>query len=91
MRIAAREQRLDMWLLWGHRQLSATSRRPEVSPVAQYRIVNIGNSTTNWLLEFIDAIGDKLVFETTRNLIGLHTDNVRRIRSRLLAQMNAFF
>lgn len=52
--------------------------------------MNIGNFKKIWLLDSIDVIGDKLVSDTTINYIGLLTDDVQRIMSRRLAQMNAF-
>ena len=47
-----------------------------LSPVAPYRVVNIGNSTKVRLLDFIDAIEDCLGKKATRNYMGMQTGDV---------------
>tara|TARA_R110002049_G_scaffold23781_3_gene84432 strand:+ start:36808 stop:37866 length:1059 start_codon:yes stop_codon:yes gene_type:complete len=47
-----------------------------LSPVAPYRIVNIGNSEKVKLLDFIDAIEDSLGMKATRNYMGMQTGDV---------------
>ncbi|MDF2369206.1 MAG: GDP-mannose 4,6-dehydratase [Rhizobiaceae bacterium] len=47
-----------------------------LSPVAPYRIVNIGNSDKVRLLDFIDAIEDCLGKKATRNYLGMQTGDV---------------
>lgn len=47
-----------------------------LSPVAPYRIVNIGNSEKVRLLDFINAIEDELGIEAVRNYMGMQTGDV---------------
>ena len=47
-----------------------------LSPVAPYRIVNIGNSDKVRLLDFVDAIEDCLGRKATRNYMGMQTGDV---------------
>jgi UDP-glucuronate 4-epimerase len=47
-----------------------------LSPVAPYRIVNIGNSDKVRLLDFIDAIEDCLGQKAERNYMGMQTGDV---------------
>lgn len=47
-----------------------------LSPVAPYRVVNIGNSDKVRLLDFVDAIEDCLGIKAQRNLIGMQTGDV---------------
>jgi len=47
-----------------------------LSPVAPYRIVNIGNSEKVPLLDFIDAIEDVLGKKAKRNYMGMQTGDV---------------
>lgn len=47
-----------------------------LSPVAPFRIVNIGNSDKVRLLDFIDAIEDKLGIKAQRNYMGMQTGDV---------------
>ena len=47
-----------------------------LSPVAPYRIVNIGNSDKVRLLDFIDAIEDCLGKKAIRNYMGMQTGDV---------------
>ena len=47
-----------------------------LSPVAPYRVVNIGNSTKIRLLDFIDAIEECLGQKATRNYMGMQTGDV---------------
>ena len=66
--------------------IDAVPRRPasrdeippydSLSPVAPFRIVNIGNSDKVRLLDFIDAIEDKLGITAQRNYMGMQTGDV---------------
>lgn len=47
-----------------------------LSPGAPFRIVNIGNSDKVRLLDFIDAIEDKLGIKAQRNYMGMQTGDV---------------
>lgn len=47
-----------------------------LSPVAPYRVVNIGNSEKVRLLDFIDAIEDCLQIKAERNYMGMQTGDV---------------
>ena len=47
-----------------------------LSPVAPYRVVNIGNSERVRLLDFIDAIEDCLKQKAERNYMGMQTGDV---------------
>ena len=47
-----------------------------LSPVAPYRVVNIGNSDKVRLLDFVDAIEDCLGQKATRNYMGIQTGDV---------------
>ena len=47
-----------------------------LSPVAPFRIVNIGNSEKIRLLDFIDAIEDELGIKAERNYMGMQTGDV---------------
>jgi UDP-glucuronate 4-epimerase len=47
-----------------------------LSPVAPYRVVNIGNSDKVLLLDFVDAIEDCLDQKAKRNYIGMQTGDV---------------
>ena len=47
-----------------------------LSPVAPYRVVNIGNSNKVRLLDFVDAIEDCLGQKATRNYMGMQTGDV---------------
>jgi UDP-glucuronate 4-epimerase len=47
-----------------------------LSPVAPYRVVNIGNSDKVRLLDFIDAIEDCLGQKAVRNYMGMQTGDV---------------
>ena len=47
-----------------------------LSPVAPYRVVNIGNSDKVRLLDFIDAIEDCLGQKATRNYMGMQAGDV---------------
>ena len=47
-----------------------------LSPVAPYRVVNIGNSDKVRLLDFIDAIEDCLGQKAERNYMGMQTGDV---------------
>jgi UDP-glucuronate 4-epimerase len=47
-----------------------------LSPVAPYRVVNIGNSDKVRLLDFIDAIEDCLGQKAQRNYMGMQTGDV---------------
>ena len=47
-----------------------------LSPVAPYRVVNIGNSDKVRLLDFIDAIEDCLGKKAERNYMGMQTGDV---------------
>jgi UDP-glucuronate 4-epimerase len=47
-----------------------------LSPVAPYRIVNIGNSTSVRLLDFVDAIEDALGIPAKRNLMEIQKGDV---------------
>lgn len=47
-----------------------------LSPVAPYRVVNIGNCDKVRLLDFVDAIEDCLGMKATRNYIGMQTGDV---------------
>ena len=49
-----------------------------LSPVAPWRVVNIGNSTSVKLTDFIDAIEDALGMKTTRNLMPIQPGDVPR-------------
>lgn len=49
-----------------------------LSPVAPWRVVNIGNSTSVKLTDFIDAIEDCLGVKTTRNLMPMQPGDVPR-------------
>jgi len=65
--------------------IDAVPKRPEdgmvpegdsLSPVAPYRVVNIGNSDKVRLLDFVDAIEDCLGKKAKRNCIGMQTGDV---------------
>ena len=65
--------------------IDAVPQRPEdgvvpegdsLSPVAPFRIVNIGNSTKVKLLDFIDAIEAELGMPAQRNYMGMQTGDV---------------
>lgn len=67
--------------------MDAVPRRPadgvvpdgdSLSPVAPWRVVNIGNSTSVKLTDFIDAIEDALGLKTTRNLMPMQPGDVPR-------------
>lgn len=47
-----------------------------LSPVAPYRVVNIGNSDKVRLLDFVDAIEDYLGQKATRNYMGMQSGDV---------------
>jgi len=47
-----------------------------LSPVAPYRVVNIGNSDKVLLLDFVDAIEDCLGLEAERNYMGMQIGDV---------------
>lgn len=47
-----------------------------LSPVAPYRVVNIGNSEKVRLLDFVDAIEDSLGMKAERNYMGMQTGDV---------------
>lgn len=47
-----------------------------LSPVAPYRVVNIGNSDKVRLLDFVDAIEDSLGKKAVRNYMGMQTGDV---------------
>ena len=47
-----------------------------LSPIAPYRIVNIGNSDKVRLLDFIEAIEDALGMKAERNYLGMQTGDV---------------
>ena len=47
-----------------------------LSPVAPFRVVNIGNSDKVRLLDFIDAIEDRLGKKAVRNYMGMQTGDV---------------
>jgi UDP-glucuronate 4-epimerase len=47
-----------------------------LSPVAPYRVVNIGNSQTVRLLDFVDAIEDALGMTATRNMMEMQKGDV---------------
>ena len=47
-----------------------------MSPVAPYRVVNIGNSEKIRLLDFIDAIEDVLEKKATRNYMPMQMGDV---------------
>jgi UDP-glucuronate 4-epimerase len=49
-----------------------------LSPVAPWRVVNIGNSTCVKLTDFIDAIETALGMKTTRNLMPMQAGDVPR-------------
>lgn len=52
------------------------SKGDSLSPVAPYRIVNIGNSDKVRLLDFVDAIEDCLGRKAERNYMGMQTGDV---------------
>lgn len=52
------------------------SEGDSLSPVAPYRIVNIGNSEKVRLLDFIDAIEAELGMQAKRNYLGMQTGDV---------------
>lgn len=54
----------------------ATSETDNLSPVAPYRVVNIGNSDKVRLLDFIEAIEDELGKKAIRNLMPMQTGDV---------------
>jgi len=67
--------------------MDAIPQRPEdgkvpegdsLSPVAPWRVVNIGNSTSIKLTDFIDAIEVALGMKTTRNLMPMQPGDVPR-------------
>jgi UDP-glucuronate 4-epimerase len=67
--------------------MDAIPERPEngevpegdsLSPVAPWRVVNIGNSTSVKLTDFIDAIEAALGMKTTRNLMPMQPGDVPR-------------
>ncbi len=47
-----------------------------LSPVAPYRVVNVGNSTKVQLLDFIDEIENQLGVKTKRNYMGMQKGDV---------------
>lgn len=47
-----------------------------ISPVAPFRIVNIGNSEPVRLLDFIEIIEDKLGKKAQRNYLGMQPEDV---------------
>lgn len=47
-----------------------------LSPVAPYRVVNIGNSEKVRLLDFVDAIEERLGQKAVRNYMGMQTGDV---------------
>ena len=47
-----------------------------LSPVAPYRVVNIGNSNTVRLLDFVEAIEDALGMKATRNMMEMQKGDV---------------
>ncbi|CUH82338.1 GDP-mannose 4,6-dehydratase [Tropicibacter naphthalenivorans] len=47
-----------------------------LSPVAPYRVVNIGNSKSERLLDFVEAIEDALGQKTTRNMMDMQPGDV---------------
>ena len=47
-----------------------------LSPVAPYRVVNIGNSDKVSLLDFVDAIEDCLGLKAEQNYMGMQTGDV---------------
>ena len=51
-------------------------KKDSLSPVAPYRVVNIGNSDKVRLLDFIDAIEDCLGQKAERNYMGMQTGDV---------------
>ena len=48
-----------------------------LSPVAPYRIVNIGNSRSEKLLDFINILEKELGKKTTRNLLPMQMGDVK--------------
>ncbi|WP_395173028.1 GDP-mannose 4,6-dehydratase [Roseibium alexandrii] len=54
----------------------ATSETDNLSPVAPYRVVNIGNSDKVRLLDFIEAIEEELGKKAIRNLMPMQTGDV---------------
>lgn len=64
--------------------MDAVPERPEkdvpegdsLSPVAPYRVVNIGNSQSVKLLDFVDAIEDALGMKATRNYMDIQPGDV---------------
>ncbi len=54
----------------------AASGTDNLSPVAPYRVVNIGNSDKVRLLDFIEAIEDELGKKAIRNLMSMQTGDV---------------
>ncbi|WP_422018731.1 GDP-mannose 4,6-dehydratase [Roseibium sp.] len=54
----------------------AASDTDNLSPVAPYRVVNIGNSDKVRLLDFIEAIEDELGKKAIRNLMPMQTGDV---------------
>ncbi|WP_420340700.1 NAD-dependent epimerase/dehydratase family protein [Roseibium sp.] len=54
----------------------AASETDNLSPVAPYRVVNIGNSDKVRLLDFIEAIEDELGKKAIRNLMPMQTGDV---------------
>ncbi|MBO9427773.1 GDP-mannose 4,6-dehydratase [Labrenzia sp. R4_1] len=54
----------------------AASETDNLSPVAPYRVVNIGNSDKVRLLDFIEAIEDELGTKAIRNLMPMQTGDV---------------
>ena len=65
--------------------LEATPVRPEdgqvlegdsLSPVAPFRVVNIGNSKSERLLDFVEAIEEALGQKTTRNMMDMQPGDV---------------
>ncbi len=54
----------------------AASETDSLSPVAPYRVVNIGNSDKVRLLDFIEAIEDELGKKAIRNLMPMQTGDV---------------
>lgn len=57
-------------------QGDATPDKDNLSPVAPYRVVNIGNSDKVRLLDFIEAIEDKLGKKAIRNMMPMQTGDV---------------
>jgi UDP-glucuronate 4-epimerase len=55
---------------------SAVPEGDNLSPVAPYRVVNIGNSDKVRLLDFVDAIEDCLGQKAERNYMGMQTGDV---------------